>query len=563
VNRLLCAVTVLAASVASAGYKTLIIVDASSSQRTTDPGNIRRIATELFVDLAAEGDQISVLEFDGEVRPKSEGFIEVRDAASREKLKAAARKITSDGEWTDFGAAFSEAARIFSAKPEENERRILIFMTDGRCDPAPDARAYIHEGERLQDLINLRKPERELRCQAAVINRVKQQLSGVAVVVVGLGIAAPKAFLDQIAQTAGGKAIVTDKPEELPGLFAQIHAANSGAKVLPLKGKTVTVDDQATRLQVVVTGDQPKISFTRPDLSQVKDGDKGFYASKHEKYQAYEIKNPAKGAWSIDSPKPIPSAALIAYESFNVRVAMEFPGAALYGSEINPKVWMTIGDATTVAAPEFADLHQFFLDVTDSAGKATSYELTKTPDKRYGAKIKMDKLGNWKVVARIEPGTNGSIQRKSPPRAMTVVAPLVAEIEPTVVLNGLMVGEPKEVSIDLQALKFSTEELTLKLQLKGVPAKVVPEQVTIARGQTTAKVSFEPWDGSKGDFSGFLTLEPKTEPYNIGIVPQVPVKGSVKSSKAVMVGLGILVLILAAVGGLYFMKKRDVPSVSS
>ncbi|MBX7112851.1 MAG: VWA domain-containing protein [Myxococcaceae bacterium] len=560
-KRLLFALTVMAASVASAGYKTLMIIDASSSMRGTDPQNIRRVAAELYIDLAQEGDQISVMEFDAKVRPRSQGFVEIKDAASRDKLKAAARAITSDGDWTDFGAAFSEAAQVFSTKPEENERRILLFMTDGHCDPAPDERAYLHEGERLQDLINLRKQERELRCQAAVIGRIKQALSNVGVVAVGLSAGAPKAFLDQIAQTAGGKALVTEKAEELPGLFAQIHAANSGAKILPLKGKTVVVDDQATRLQVVVTGDQPKINFTRPDLSQVKDGDKGFYAAKHEKYQAYEIRNPGKGTWSIDSPKPIPPGALIAYESFNVRVGMEFPGAALYGSEITPKVWMTIGDATTVAAPEFSDLHQFFLDVTDSAGKSTTYELTKQADKRYGTNIKMDKLGNWKMVARIEPGSNGSIQRKSPPRSMTVVAPLVAEVEPMVLLNNLMAGEPREVAVDLQALKFSTEDLTLKLQLKGVPAKVTPEQVTIARGQTTAKVQFEAWDGAKGDFSGFLTLEPKTEPYNVGIVPQVAVKGSVKSSKAVIIGLGVLALILAAVGGLYMMKKRNVPSV--
>lgn len=550
-KRALYAVTVLAAGAVSAADKTLLMIDASSSMKTSDPQNLRRVAAQLYVDLASPGDQISVMEFDGKVRPKSQGFVEVRDDASREKLKAAVLSLGAGGEASDFSAAWGEVAQHFSGKGDEEGHRYVVFLTDGPCVPVDDASDAKLSQEALAQ-----------RCHDAVRAHLKGLVGNVGVAVVGLSSAAPKAFLEEMAKSAGTVARLTDKADGLPALFAQIHATHAGAKRVSVGDKNFNVDDQVARLQFLVMGEKSALTFTSADGTAFKEGDAAIEVVKNERYQLYTLKNPVKGAWAFASDKPVPAAAVMALETFNVGVDTDFPKLSLYGSEVTLKAWMTNGGTATITNPEFSGLHQFFLDVTDSAGKATTHELKAGADGRFAANVKMDKLGVWQIVARIEPGTNGSVARRAPVKTMTVVAPLLAQVEPPVVLNGLMVGEPRDVTLDLAALKFATDELTMKVQLDGAAVNVRPEHITLTRGQTTAQVTFQAWEDAKeGDFSGELSLLPKTEPYHMGLAPKISVKGHIKSSKAWVVGLGILGLLTAVITGLYFMKKRNVPSV--
>ncbi|HCF59066.1 MAG TPA: hypothetical protein DFS52_13875, partial [Myxococcales bacterium] len=125
------------------------MVDASSSMRTTDPQKLRKVAAELYVDLARDGDRVAVWQFDSQAKEILGEFLEIRSPADRDRLKDAIRSISDDGDWTDFGAAFEAAAQAFAAAPADpGEKRFLVFLTDGRCEPAPDNPQYLKEGEK-------------------------------------------------------------------------------------------------------------------------------------------------------------------------------------------------------------------------------------------------------------------------------------------------------------------------------------------------------------------------------------------------------------------------------
>ena len=163
----LCALLALgfAPGVRAEAFRTLVMVDASSSMRRTDPQKLRKVAAELYVDLAREGDFVSVWQFQGEARPISEGFVQIRSGDDRDRLKDAVRAIGDDGDWTDFGAAFEAAAKAFAeVPPSPGEKRFLVFLTDGRCEPAPENPLYLKEGAK-PDRSKRARDEREERCK--------------------------------------------------------------------------------------------------------------------------------------------------------------------------------------------------------------------------------------------------------------------------------------------------------------------------------------------------------------------------------------------------------------
>jgi len=158
-------VAVLAVGVPAAAesFRTLIMVDASSSMRRTDPQKLRKVAAELYVDLAREGDLIAIWQFDRSAKDVSRGFQKITGPEVRHRLKDAVRSIGDEGDWTDFGAAFVAVAQAFGDEPAPGEKRFLVFLTDGKCEPAPEEARYLKEGEKPSKMASAEREARRRR----------------------------------------------------------------------------------------------------------------------------------------------------------------------------------------------------------------------------------------------------------------------------------------------------------------------------------------------------------------------------------------------------------------
>jgi hypothetical protein len=118
--------------------RTVLVIDASSSMRATDPKELRKVAAELFVDLTRDGDQLAVVGFDGASRDSMPALVTIRGPGDRDAVKRAIRAVGNDGNWTDFTAGFDGARRVLLATPRgQGDQDLVLFLTDGRCDPDP------------------------------------------------------------------------------------------------------------------------------------------------------------------------------------------------------------------------------------------------------------------------------------------------------------------------------------------------------------------------------------------------------------------------------------------
>jgi len=235
---------------ADGALRTVLVIDASSSMRATDPKELRKVAAELFVDLTREGDELAVTGFDGAVRDAMPGLVAVKSQADREALKRAVRAVGNDGGWTDFTAGFEGARRLLAARPKgPGDQDLVVFLTDGRCDPDPRGPL----GDKTRTVGGKAKVEEV--CQGLVLDELVPALGKARVYAVGLSRSAPKVFLAELGRRTGGIGVATDRADELPHLFADIYARLFGSRLVEgdaTETLSLTVDEGAASLDVVL-----------------------------------------------------------------------------------------------------------------------------------------------------------------------------------------------------------------------------------------------------------------------------------------------------------------------
>lgn len=551
-------ILILASSAAAATAspsRTIIIVDASSSMRLTDPRNLRRTAAELYVDLAAPGERISILEFDTTARPRTQGFVEVSDKASREALKSAIRAIGSNGQWTDFYAAFQEASATFSDKPTEGERRTIIFLTDGMCDPSPEDRRFLQKNERLGALAALTKPEREARCQALVTAEIAERLKGVSVISVGLSAAAPKEFLQSIAKQSNGRSLVTENAAELPRMFAEIYAYNSGAQMIEPKGLTLDVDAVASTLDVVLTSGGDKADLINPEFGSFVEGD-GNYLVRAQGYTLFHVRKPATGLWTLRAPAAPPPGSIVAIQAFDLHLTLKSPTEVVVGNRFPIELTLETGVGGSGLPKEFLARHRYMVDVKSEGKAMESVELpTNTNGAGVGGAV-AGQPGVLTVTPRLEPGKNGTLALRAPAREISVYPPLAFSNPPTLTVSEIKPGEAVKLKLDLAGLNSPDKELVFKLTSMNIPLNFSPANITVDKDRRSFELTAKAWDDApNGPFNGSLALEPATEPFVSSEALRVAVNGSVNApSSSFMVAV---VLGFCAIGAvLIFLRLR-------
>lgn len=510
-------------------FRTLIVIDASSSMRRTDPQKLRKVAAELYVDLARDGDSIAVAQFQAEAKDVSGGFQTITGPAVRDRLKDAIRSVGDDGDWTDFGAAFDFAAKAFAAVPVaplSGEKRFLVFLTDGKCEPAPEEARYLKEGEKPEKGKKAAE-ERESRCKSYVLSQALPAAPGVEMEVVGLSKSAPREFLEEVGRRTGGAAVVTEKAEDLPHLFAKIHAFNSGARVAEAsKDLSLVVDKLVASLDLVVVAPKDlELSVERPDGSQLPTDDRALYVVRSERYRFFHVPKPAPGAWKVKPGKKLLPAAISAIQNFDLHLELKAEDHATVGSPLDVHVALVAGEGGGMPEAGFLARHKFSLRAKVD-GAFQEIALADAPDGGKSAKFVPAKAGTVELSARVEPGPDGCLTRHAGPKSVAVVPPLKIVSAP-VPLGELKPGARAEAKLDLSKSEF-LGEVRLEVGVEGADLAVKPRKLDLRVDQNHFDLSFDaPGDAKPGPVSGSLVLTPKSKPYVGREGAKIPVQATI------------------------------------
>jgi hypothetical protein len=534
-------------------FRTLIMIDSSSSMRVTDPQKLRKVAAELYVDLARDGDLIAVAQFDGAVKDVSKGFQKITGNDVRDRLKDAIRSIGDDGEWTDFGAAFSAAGAALAAEPLAGEKRFLVFLTDGKCEPAPEEPRYLKEGEKPEKGKKA-ADEREARCKQYVLSQALPALKGVETAIVGLSRSAPREFLEEVARRTDGRAVVTERAEDLPHLFARIHAFNSGSRIAEANGEELTVDKHVVSLDLVVVAPKDaELAIARPDGTALSTDDRSNYYVRAERYRFFRIAKPAAGAWKIKPTRKLPAGAIAAIQNYDLHLRVEMPDHAAVGETLTVKAILAAGEGGGMPEASFLARHKFTAQVS-SGGTTTTIDLAEAPDGSRVGTVVADKQGSLDIVARVDPGPEGALTRVSKVVSVQVVPPLKIAFAGPFKLGDVKPGASVERSLDLSGSEF-LGEVGLEAKVEGMPVAARPKKLSLKVDEKRFDVRFEvPDDARAGALSGALVLTPVTKPYVGRAGARIPVEATVlplsffeqHGGKVILGALLLLVLVVVA-----------------
>ncbi|MDI1446662.1 vWA domain-containing protein [Polyangium sp. 6x1] len=436
--RLLCSVmmtgALLAPRLASAdgALRTVLVIDASSSMRGTDPKELRKVAAELFVDLTRNGDELAVVGFDGAARDAMASLVVVRTPDDRAQIKRAVRAVGNDGSWTDFTAGLEGARRLLEGKPRApGDQDLIVFLTDGRCDPDP--RGPLADAARATG----GKAKVEQVCQAKVLDDLVPSLGKTRIYAVGLSKSAPRAFLEDLGRRTGGIGVATDRPDELPRLFADIYARLFGSRLsegASAPSISVPVDEGASSLDLVLVG-PPKLGMRLfdPKGAEVSiAGDRpGVYFSDNPAYRLLRLDAPEPGAYRLDVAGGGTGGRYAVLQNLDLHLA--FPGL--------PEV-IEIGKTATIRlrlatpggktpAKTFLDRHAFSLTSVEGASACDDADastapvpLRALPDGSFEATITPSKKGALCLLGRMSPGESGVLTREARSAPIRVIPPI-------------------------------------------------------------------------------------------------------------------------------------------
>jgi uncharacterized protein (TIGR03503 family) len=261
-----------------------VLIDISGSMRQTDPGNLRRPALEMLVQLYPKGSRGGIWQFAQGVDvlvPYQDVSGAWRDAGRRK-----AAQIGSTGLFTNIPLALEKATADIE-RPDPRFRTSVILLTDGMVDVSKDSAENAAAGERLLKQIVPRLRER-----------------GVAVHTVALSKQADRALMQRLAVDTGGLFTLAETPEKLNMAFLQVFDAAAPAEQVPMAGNQFQVDSAIDELTALIFHkDAQPVALKSPDgntLTAAKRTDNVNWF-KGQGFDLITISKPLVGQWSVDT----------------------------------------------------------------------------------------------------------------------------------------------------------------------------------------------------------------------------------------------------------------------
>jgi len=548
-SKLLCSAALIAASAhatvearADGALRTVLVIDASSSMRGTDPRELRKVAAELFVDLGRDGDELAVVGFDGAQRDAMSSLVVVRGAEDRAVVKRAVRAVGNDGAWTDFTAGLEGARRLLAAKPRAaGDQDLIVFLTDGRCDPDPRGPLFGPDAPPTGG----GKAKGEELCQRRVLDEIVPALGKARIYAVGLSKSAPRAFLDELGRRTGGIGVATDRADDLPRLFADIYARLFGSRLVEGPSASsipLVVDDGASSIDVVVVG-PPKLGLRLfdPKGAEIAPGPDRPSVSFAESpaYRLLRVDAPLVGSHRLE----IGGGGAGGRYAFlqNLDLHLGFPGLPEV-IETGKPLELTLRLATPggkIPESAFLDRHAFSLSKIEGATRcedadfaaAEPVPLRPLRDGSFSGSITPSRKGGVCLLGRMTPGEAGVLTREIRSPAVRVIPPIHLRAEVASGFGAVKQGNHSSATISLEGSEVG-ELVFTELEFSGLADGLSIGHKAPEIGPGSARTFYVSLDVGRDALPGPREIELK-------IIPRKP-KGFEERAVSVRIPLNVV-----------------------
>jgi Mg-chelatase subunit ChlD len=506
----------------------VLVLDASGSMAGNDPEKLVAVAAKMLSDLTDERDRVTVLSFGSEVKK-----LAAERGSEHDALRAAIDTLGRSEACTDYAKALESAAGILTDKPAPGERRVVLFLTDGRFEPVePNGTCGRFEGAPLAD----RQPIEE-RINRAVATFKGQ---GARVFTIGLGSAPTQPdsgrMLNLVASGSGGRFFNAKKPRDVPRIFATIFGALVGAPVMQLAvdaghpEERFSVPKGADRLHVVLVPETPE------DLEKVTLGHAGanvaFDPVRREgrtrsSYRVARVVGDAAGAYELRYGGKARLEILVIPDVGLSLVLEGLPALLAEGESFNGQVALRtrLGDAVKLA-PEFVEPMTFTVTMNDAK------LVEARPDAGVAAKLAGKDLrrGRYRIRASLVHGL-GLLDVPAVEHTIAVEPRFSMKIEGTTVAFDTMAeAEAVPLSEPVIVRLTAPPELPIAIPLEvklpddiAADMRVEPLSFTVGPGEPReVTLKFEWRDvrslrGKSHHYKTAITIVPKEDPGSVMI----------------------------------------------
>ena len=263
-----------------------VLIDVSGSMKDTDPNKLRIPALQVLTQLLPAGSKAGIWQFADD--PKVIVPHGVVNAQWQKQASAATQNISSNGQFTDIGAALNAAS--FNTQDQVQGRQLhVILLTDGMVDVSKDA-------------------AKNKRARTALLGPILQQYInvGARVHTVGLSHKADKATLGAMAQATDGLFEVAVNADQLLEIFLRALDNTVITQQVP-----VQVTEQSFVVQQGVDSMTVVIEKNGDDNVKLKDGKQRVFGRQQTRinqqwqssltHDVIRVQQPTPGTWALIS----------------------------------------------------------------------------------------------------------------------------------------------------------------------------------------------------------------------------------------------------------------------
>lgn len=305
-----------------------LVIDVSGSMKQTDPKNLRRPALRILADLLPDESTSGAWFFGERVTP----MMSPRqiDSDARERLRAIARQVRSNEQFTDIAAALEAATESWQIA-EEHPPRHVIFLSDGMVDISKDDEENAQARRRVMDEIIPMLQARRVHVHA-----------------IALSEGADIPLLRTLAERTGALFETMEEADRLQRAFLHLFEAAAPRDSLPLKDNRFYVDGTVTELTVLAfrAGDGAPTTLVLPDDARETASTAarldGWRWDDEGGRDLITIENPPTGEWQIDGALDPDNRAMIVTD-LKIR-GSTMPSRIYPGETVEGEVFFTDGD---------------------------------------------------------------------------------------------------------------------------------------------------------------------------------------------------------------------------
>ncbi len=354
--------TIFAGSVWAAPNRDMrVVIDVSGSMKETDPNNLRAPALRLLTELLSKGTEAGVWTFGQWTNMLvNHGTVDNR---WKEMAKRESAKINSVALFTDIGQALEQAGRSWK-KPDENQQRTLILLTDGRVDISKEADKNATARHYLLGPILKRLKEMKVKLYP-----------------IGLSDNVDRELLEALAEGTQGLFQTARTADDLYRVFVNILEQSTQANSLPIQEGGFLVDPSVEELNIVVFRATPeqRIALRDPKGKEIDKGtsDKSIRWHEEPGYAVITVPDPEDGRWQILTAQHPDNRVFVVS---NLRIdTNEIPQALVAGEEIKLELAIADGDKP-LADEKLLGLIQTQVALEHENGNEAVFEMKIVPE---------------------------------------------------------------------------------------------------------------------------------------------------------------------------------------